>query len=163
MSSRDTISPFDPKDSDRNAIWEMLVPRDILAFVLADWSLVENDFKADGFYAIDAQKSANPDDWQMAFPDLASYRDEWLRQASQSRNTEYGEDLFEAVMRATRLETIDITDDRALARKHFNGTIKKADGSTDELLWKTHYYCQKGADGKWRITGFTGYLPNTDG
>ncbi|URK18933.1 hypothetical protein M9H61_05360 [Thalassospira sp. GO-4] len=56
--------PFPSTDTDRTRIWEMLVLRDIAAFVAADWSMVEDDFKADGFYAIDACKSDNPDDWK---------------------------------------------------------------------------------------------------
>lgn len=155
-------SPFPPSDTDRNHIWEMLVPRDIAAFVAADWSKVEADFKADGFYAIDACKSDNPDDWKMMFPDLGSYRDEWLRQAIEAQKITFAEDLYAGVFRSTKLEKIDITGNRALVRKHFNGRIKKADGTEDRLLWKTHYYCEKQDDGKWLITGFTGYLPNHD-
>ncbi|KEO53726.1 hypothetical protein [Thalassospira permensis] len=162
MSSRNIQSPFPADDADRNQIWEMLVPRDIAAFVAADWSMVQDDFKADGFYAIDACKSDDPDDWKMMFPDLSAYRDEWLRQAIVAQEIDYAEDLFDGVFRATDLSKIDITGNRALVRKHFNGTIKKTDGSTDRLLWKTHYYCEKQIDGKWLITGFTGYLPNHD-
>ncbi|RCK21290.1 hypothetical protein TH8_17715 [Thalassospira profundimaris] len=154
--------PFPSTDTDRTRIWEMLVLRDISAFVAADWSMVADDFKADGFYPIDACKSDNPDDWKMMFPDLGAYRDEWLRQAVDAQKIDFAEDLFDGVFRATRLEKIDITGNRALVRKHFNGRIKKADGTEDRLLWKTHYYCEKQPDGKWLITGFTGYLPNHD-
>tara|TARA_R110000868_G_scaffold16933_4_gene75122 strand:+ start:4920 stop:5414 length:495 start_codon:yes stop_codon:yes gene_type:complete len=162
MISAKTQSPFAADDTDRNQIWEMLVPRDIAAFVAADWSMVKDDFKADGFYAIDACKSDDPDAWKMMFPDLATYRDEWLRQAFSAQGIDYAENLFDGIFRATELSKIDITGNRALVRKHFNGTIKKADGSHDRLLWKTHYYCEKQPDGKWLITGFTGYLPNHD-
>ena len=154
--------PFPPSDTDRTQIWEMLVPRDIAAFVAADWSMVANDFKSDGFYAIDARKSDDPDAWQMMFPNLDAYRDEWIGQAIAAQKIDYAEDLYDGVFRATRLEKIDITGNRALVRKHFNGRIKKADGSEDRLLWKTHYYCEKKDSGKWLITGFTGYLPNHD-
>lgn len=155
-------SPFRASDSDRTQIWEMLVPRDIAAFVAADWSMVADDFKEDGFYAIDACKSDDVDTWKMMFPDLGAYRDEWLRQAIAARDIDFAEDLYDAVFRATKLERIDITGNRALVRKHFNGRIKKADGTEDRLLWKTHYYCEKQSGGKWLITGFTGYLPNHD-
>ncbi|MFH1803330.1 MAG: hypothetical protein ABID63_00390 [Pseudomonadota bacterium] len=160
MTKSDYSCPFTADDLDRCQIWEMLVVRDIAAFVAADWSQIADDFKADGFYAIDAQKSPNPDDWEMAFPNLDAYRDEWLRQAHESRKIKWAEDVFDAVMRATQLETIEISGNRALVRKHFNGTIKKADGTSDHLLWKTHYYCEKTPSGTWQITGFTGYLPH---
>ena len=52
MSNRTSQSPFPANDADRNQIWEMLVPRDIAAFVAADWSMVKDDFKMDGFYAM---------------------------------------------------------------------------------------------------------------
>lgn len=60
MTTAPNQSPFPASDLDRNQIWHMLVPRDIAAFVAADWSMVEDDFKADGFYAIDACTSMIP-------------------------------------------------------------------------------------------------------
>ena len=42
-------NPFPPGDPDRHAIWNMLVARDIDAFVAADWSMVAGDFVRDGF------------------------------------------------------------------------------------------------------------------
>ncbi|MGO7711721.1 hypothetical protein ACC666_36045, partial [Rhizobium johnstonii] len=48
--------------------WEMLVPRDIYAFLAADWSMVEHDFVEDGFICIDGLKEVSPDKWRLAFP-----------------------------------------------------------------------------------------------
>ena len=56
----------------------MLVPRDIKAFVDADWSMVEDDFIADDFMGINGNKNVNPDVWTISYPTLAQYRDEWL-------------------------------------------------------------------------------------
>src|SRR5690349_16729235 len=50
-----STNPF-PNDPDRSAIWTMLVPRDIAAFVSADWSMVEGDFVADDFMAINGNR-----------------------------------------------------------------------------------------------------------
>lgn len=154
-------NPF-PNDADRHFLWEMLVRRDIAAFMAQDWDMVDGDFDKQRFLGVDARKSPNPQDWKIAFPKLELYRDEWLRQARETANTKYAEDLNAAVYRATRLDEIEIQGNVALLRKKFNGTIKRADGGEDRLLWQTLYYCRNDGD-RWRITGFTGYLPYTPG
>lgn len=153
-----TNNPF-AGDNDREQIWEMLVRRDIEAFVTQNWSLVANDFDEARFLGIHAHGEANPDKWDAAFPTLASYRDEWLRQAAASAATDYAESLADGVHRATRLNVIDINGDVAVARKKFDGTIAKADGTQDILNWQTLYFCRRDGD-RWRITGFVGYMVN---
>ena len=149
-------NPF-ADDTDRATIWEMLVRRDIEAFVTQDWGMVSDDFDEQRFLGIHAHNSANPDDWDAAFPSLSVYRDEWLRQAAESAATAYAEPLSEGIHRATRLTEIDITGDVAVARKKFDGTIKRADGTDDTLNWQTLYFCRKTGD-LWKITGFVGYM-----
>lgn len=151
-------NPFPESDTARRAIWEMLVPRDIEAYLGADWSMVAGDFIAEGFLGVSANKDPNPDHWTLAFPTLAAYRDEWLRQAREGQNGSYGEDRRAAIYRTTRLEEIDITDATALVRKKFDGGIRKPDGSLDVMTWQTLYYCRR-VDDRWKIAGFTGYLP----
>jgi hypothetical protein len=73
------INPFDvEREPDRHYIWQQLVAVDSDAFVLGDWSMIENDFDADHFEGIRAYGSGNPDDWRVAFAYLASYRENWL-------------------------------------------------------------------------------------
>lgn len=151
-----TPNPF-TADADRAQIWEMLVERDIAAFIAPDWGMVAGDFVEQGFLGIHAHKSPNPDDWTAAFPTLSEYRDEWLRQAHDSAKVEFAEPLAEAIHRATSLKQIDITGDTAVAHKKFDGTVKLADGSVDTLNWQTLYYCRK-VEGRWKIAGFTGYM-----
>jgi hypothetical protein len=151
-----STNPF-PGDPDRSAIWEMLVPRDIAAFVASDWEMVAGDFIAARFTGLHAQTSRDPDDWTLAFPTLAAYRDEWLRQAAASAATRYAEDLEAAIHRATRLERIDLEGDSGLARKKFDGTVRLADGGQDRLNWQTLYLCRRDA-GRWKIAGFVGYM-----
>ncbi|MCX2722871.1 hypothetical protein ON753_10855 [Roseibium sp. DSM 29163] len=146
-------------DQDRSQIWDMLVRRDIDAFVAADWSMVADDFDTHAFFGVDARKRPNPDEWKLGFPDLESYKAEWLRQADEFGTTEFAEDARAAIFNATRLVDIDIEGARAIARKKFDGRIRKADGGEDRLLWQTLYYCVR-KDGRWKICGFTGYLPN---
>lgn len=150
-------NPF-PDDPDRRAIWDMLVERDIAAFVAADWSLVAGDFLEGQFLGIDGRGADNPDGWRVGFPTLAHYRDEWLRQASESQATAYAEDRSAAIHRATRLTEIEISGDVAVAHKKFDGTIARADGGQDRLNWQTIYLCRR-AEGTWKLTGFVGYLP----
>jgi hypothetical protein len=145
-------------DPDRSAIWTMLVTRDIAAFIAGDWSMVDGDFVHEGFLGIDAAGSANPDAWQVRFPTLSVYRDEWLRQAATTQATAYAEDVSAAIHRATSLQQIDITGDFAMAHKKFDGAIAKTDGTVDRLNWQTLYFCRKVA-GIWKLTGFVGYLP----
>lgn len=160
---RDPFSnPFPKSDEARHAIWHMLVPRDIDAFLSADWSMVANDFIEEGFIGISGNGDPNPDRWKLAFPSLAAYRDEWLQQARDFASERYGEDPRTAIFTTTTLEEIEIEGETALVRKKFDGGIRKADGSFDVMKWQTLYYCRL-HQGHWKISGFTGYLPNPMG
>lgn len=153
------INPFPAEDTARHAIWEMLVARDIKAFLTQDWSLVANDFAEDRFFGLHGHFLSNPDSWRMRFPTLEAYRDEWLRQAEDSARVEYAEPLEDALFQITTLRDIDISHERAVVHKKFDGTIARADGSTDRLNWQTLYFCSY-LDARWKITGFVGYLPH---
>jgi hypothetical protein len=155
-------NPFPPEDEARHAIWQMLVPRDIDAFLAADWSMVADDFVEEGFIGISGNRDGNPDTWRLAFPTLAAYRDEWLRQAADFATQSYGEDPRAAIFTTTTLEDIEVSGDTALVRKKFDGGIRKADGTLDVMRWQTLYYCRR-HEGAWKISGFTGYLPNPMG
>jgi hypothetical protein len=155
-------NPFPASDEARHAIWEMLVRRDIDAFLAADWRRVEDDFVEEGFIGIDAGKETSPDRWRLAFPTLGAYRDEWLRQAEDFAGQAFAEDPRTAIFATTTLEDIEISGGTALARKKFDGSILRADGGRDRMLWQTLYYCRRHG-GRWKISGFTGYLPNPMG
>ena len=155
-------NPFPEADGDRHAIWEMLARHDIDAYLAQDWGMVEGDFIAEGFFGLHAHGLSNPDSWKLAFPSLAAYRDEWLRQAAATAETEFAEPLRDALYRITTLRDIDIGDGVAVVRKKFDGTVAKADGSTDRLNWQTLYFCAV-ESGTWKITSFVGYLPNPMG
>ena len=150
-------NPF-ASDPDRNAIWTMLVERDIAAFVAADWGMVAGDFIEAQFLGIDGRGADNPDVWRIGFPTLAAYRAEWLRQAQESQASAYAEDRAAAIHRATTLSDIEISGDIALAHKKFDGSIARADGTADRLNWQSLYFCRK-VGGVWKLTGFAGYLP----
>ena len=111
----------------RRAIWEMLVPRDIDAFLAADWGMVADDFVEANFTGLDGRFLPSPDDWRLSFPTLEAYREEWLRQAREAKAARdggvYAEDARAAIFRATRLEEIEIEGEAALVRKRFDGGI----------------------------------------
>jgi hypothetical protein len=153
-----TTNPFPQGDRDRHEIWEMLVRRDIDAFLGQDWSMVDGDFIAEGFLGINAYRSEIPDSWRVGFPTLAAYRDEWLRQAAATAATAYAEPLRPALFRATNLRDIDVAGDIAVAHKKFDGSVARADGGKDVLNWQTLYFCRR-HDGRWKLTGFVGYMP----
>ena len=155
-------NPFPVSDVARHSIWEMLVPRDIDAFLAGDWSMVEHDFVEEGFIGIDGRKEVSPDKWRLAFPTLSAYRDEWVRQAEEFATQAFAEDTRTAIFTTTTLEDIEIEGDMALVRKKFDGGLSKADGTRDIMQWQTLYYCRL-HDGRWKICGFTGYLPNPMG
>ncbi|EHS51331.1 hypothetical protein PDO_1953 [Rhizobium sp. PDO1-076] len=155
-------NPFPESDTARHSIWEMLVTRDIDAFLAADWDMVAGDFVEEGFLGISGNRDANPDNWRLAFPNLAAYRHEWLKQAKEFAGESYGEDTRNAIFTTTTLEVIEVEGETALVRKKFDGGIKKADGSFDVMKWQTLYYCRL-HEGRWKISGFTGYLPNPMG
>lgn len=152
-------NPFPEGDADRHALWEMLVRRDFDAFLTQDWSLVADDFAEDRFFGMHAHFLNDADSWRLQFPDLQSYRDEWLRQAKETATLTLAEPLREALFRVTNMRDIDLDGDRAVLHKKFNGSIAKADGSALRLNWQTLYFCSK-INGNWKITGFVGYMPH---
>jgi enamine deaminase RidA (YjgF/YER057c/UK114 family) len=156
------INPFAATDKDRAAIWEMLAARDIRAFTAGDWSMVEGDFIREGFMGVDGRHSGDPDGWTLAFPDLAAYKEEWLRQAAAFRVTAPEKDAEAFLWRATVLRDIEINGDAALAHKKFTWDALKAEGKDVPANWQTLYHCRR-TDGGWKIAGFTGYLPSFAG
>ncbi|WP_223551896.1 Rid family hydrolase [Aestuariivivens sp. NBU2969] len=151
-------NPFTGIDKNKEDIWDMVVKRDIEAFVNQDWKMVEDDFHEEGFMGIDGGKSQSIDQWKLSFPNLESYKISWLQQAKEFHETSWGEDVTEALHRVTILQDIEIIGDAALLHKKFVGDIKKADGSYVETNWQTLYRCRK-INGQWKMVGFTGYLP----
>lgn len=157
------LNPFPADDADRSAIWKMLVPRDIDAFVAADWSMVADDFIETNFTGMSAHFQPDPQGFTLAFPTLAAYRTEWLRQAQDfgaaRANGAFAGDPRDGIFAATRLEEIEIDGNAALVRKKFDGRLAKADSTYDRMNWQTLYICRK-ESGRWKIAGFIGYLPH---
>lgn len=155
-------NPFPPDDPDRRALWEMLVARDIEAFVRQDWGMVADDFIEQGFMGVDGRGQGNPDGWRLSFPTLAHYRDSWLRDAREMAGRVQIDALRQAVYAATSLLDIEISGDAALLHKKFDGEIITDSGERVRMLWQTLYQCRK-VNGVWKIAGFVGYLPNPMG
>ena len=151
-------NPFPKSDIDRHQIWEMLVERDIIAFCREDWEMVDGDFIKKNFMGVDARGRHNPDSWRMTFSSLKAYKKEWLAQAADFAQTEWAEDPEKAIYEATTLRDIDIQGNSALVHKKFDGYINRKNGSRDRLNWQTLYRCRKVGD-RWKIAGFTGYMP----
>ncbi len=124
-----------------------------------DWPAIEADFDADHFEGVRCHNSANPADWELAFPTLASYRDSWLTAARDFAGKPFvGLSNREAIYTRTRLDRIDIAGDRALCHKTFSGDLMLTDGSVHsgarQTLYRVH---RRGA--AWKIVGFFGFLP----
>ncbi len=146
-------------DPDRAQIWEMLVDRDIRAFCAADWSMVADDFIVDGFMGLDGSKVPDPDQWTVNFPDLATYKKEWMRQADLFQTATWiGGDPVDQYLDLTSMTQIDIKGNAAVAHKKFDGTMTRTNGTSETFKWQTLYQCRK-VNGQWKIAGFIGYLP----
>lgn len=159
MTASNQRCPFDlGSDPDRAAIWDMLVARDIAAYVAGDWSMVEDDFVADCFFGIDAGKTADVDRWGPRFASLEAYRAEWLRQARETHALAVNETVASDLHALTDLSRIEVAGDFAIAHKKFDGTVRLKSGASDTLRWQTLYICRRVA-GRWKIAGFCGYLP----
>ena len=152
-------NPFPEADKDRHALWEMLVRRDIDAFLAADWNAVAEDFVEENFMGIDGRFLSNPDSWHLGFPDLNTYKTVWLDQAAEFKKQEFTTDIRTALFLTTTLRDIQIEGDSALLHKKFDGRIGVEGGTVLDLKWQTLYRCRK-LEGKWKIAGFVGYLHN---
>lgn len=154
-----STNPF-AHDPDRSEIWHILVQEDIEAFVAADFDRSRPRFDEAVFVGYDAKRSRNPDAWVVGFPSLDAYARLWTEQAKlfQSVRLAHGQDKAEFLFGLTDLSQIEITADRAIAHKKFNGRALTEQGTWMECLWQTLYLLRKTA-GLWKITGFVGYLP----
>jgi len=158
QSNNGNSNPFPPSDVDRHEIWEVLVHRDIAAFLEADWSKVADDFDSESFVGYSG--SSNPDHWTITFPSLAVYRKEWERQAVEFQEMKLvGEDTKTFLFRASLLTDIDVNHNAAMAHKKINGRAQTTAGQEVVRNWQTVYWLRRVA-GRWRVTGFLGYLPN---
>jgi hypothetical protein len=155
-----TANPFHATiDSDRHHIWQRLIVADSEAFAAGDWPAIEPDFEAEQFEGIRCHNSANPAEWEIAFPTLADYRDSWLAASREFATKRFvGLTNRQAIYARTRLHRIDIAGDRALCHKTFSGNLALADGTTHggsrQTLYRLHRRC-----GAWKIVGFLGFLP----
>jgi len=147
-------------DADRAQIWEMLVARDIRAFVAGDWSQVAGDFLPEAFFALDGRMRSDPDSWRLGPGALEDYRALWLEQSATTRDL--GVDVEAALHEATTLRDIEVNGERALAHKKFDGRVRRRDSGSMHLHWQTLYMCRKLA-GTWKIAGFIGYLSHPFG
>src|SRR5262249_4216005 len=146
------MNPFDRRsDLDRLEIWQRLVEADCEAFANGNWAMIEPDFDAENFEGGRCFHSLNPDDWQVVFPELASYRDSWLAAAKEFRDKKFATVThLEALLHRTHLGQIDMCGDRALARKKFFGDVQFDDGKVLDDRRQTLFRLRR-RGGEWKI------------
>ena len=154
------MNPFE--DPEHRSIWEILVHHDIEGFIRQDWSLCEADFLETGFVGIDGCFSDDPDNWELTYPNLESYRIAWLSQSREFASHEYTENPRDRLFTSMKLAWIKINGPNALALKIIDGSIRRVDGEEIQLSWQSLFLCRK-VDGCWKINGFVGYLPHSMG
>lgn len=136
------------------SIRHILIERDISAFVAADWEAVRPDFDADAFTGYGGSSGV----MRLEYPTLESYRVSWLQQAEQFRGLDAAR-LTDQLHAAQRIDRVDVSGDRALATKLFDGTVEEPTGEL-RLAWTTYYFLRLDPrEQRWLITGFAGYLP----
>lgn len=153
-------NPFDPAtDPDRHTIWDRLIVADTEAFAVGDWQRIDADFDPTRFEGLRAMDSCDPALWQIVFPTLQSYRDNWLKSADEFRRKKFvGLTHRDALYARCRLDRIDINGERAIAVKKFSGTVPCEDGSSISGRRQTLYRLHRIA-GHWKVVGFVGFLP----
>jgi enamine deaminase RidA (YjgF/YER057c/UK114 family) len=159
MTGQPEANPHGAADPDRRALWEMLVTRDIEAFVVGDFDRVAGDFDPVRFSSIDARGSSNPDLWSLALTEITDYKAEWLRQTELFRRD--FDDPADVLYAATTIDHIEISGAQALVHKRFDYLARARSGALVPLRWRTIYQCRRSeADpARWLITGFVGFLP----
>lgn len=150
------MNPYPPDDADRRAIWDIIVLRDTDFFLSSDWSLVAEDYVPTGFLGIECGLSLNPADWRPAYPTVEMYRDAAI--AGRWNPDDFAEPLREAWLACQSLSQIDIAGDAALAHKRIDGRIARRSVEPLELHWRSVFHLRR-TGGRWRISGFNGYLP----
>lgn len=154
------INPFNHQETDRYQIWEMLVQRDIEAFIQNDWDAVSGDFIEEIFMGITAKSLDKSNSWELTFPNLNTYKKYWQDSARDFSKIKWNGDAQKLLYEAITLRDIDISDDSALVRKKIDGRFPTKIGLFEQQNWQILYSCRKVAE-QWKITGFTRHLPNT--
>lgn len=142
-------------EADVEEILDVTWRRDSAAFARGDWAAVEDDFDTDAFVGHQGGEPLGAP-WRIGFPTLASYRDLWLEQSVLLRAGQADAELEAQILESSRIAGIEVVGQWALVRKEFDGWAGSADNRT-RLLWRTYYFLRR--EGRWRITGFVGYLP----
>jgi hypothetical protein len=154
-------NPFNQHtEPDRHTIWRMMIVDDSEAFIARDFSRIENDFDAQNFEGLRCGMSGNPVNWTITFPDLISYRANWLESAKKFAELKFRDVTpLEAIYARCALARIDVVGDRAVAHKHFSGSLVLTDGTTYAPGQRQTLYRLHRQQGRWRIAGFLGQLP----
>jgi hypothetical protein len=153
------VNPFPESDADRREIWQQLIVADSEAFAAGNWKRIEDYFDWDNFEGLRAMNSTNPTDWQIVFPNLQTYRDNWLAASEDFRKKNFvGLTTLEALYVRCSLDQIAINENRAIAVKKFAGRVECQDGSNISGDRQTLYRLHR-LNGRWKIVGFLGFIP----
>ncbi len=154
-------NPFPLSDRDRHELWDMLVARDIEAFVEGGWPRIAEDFIPETFIGIDGNGSPDRAEWDLRYSTVASYRQRWEASSRELLANAEQQALRAALYEASTLRRIDVNGDAAVVHKELKGALPTR-GKATIIDWTTLYFCRR-AEGRWRIQGFLGYLPTTPG
>ena len=153
-------NPYDSAvDAHRHELWQMLVVRDVDAFIAADWSICDSDFAHDRFEGISAHGSLDPINWTLRYPTVASYREDWLEMAKRFLNVPLAAVSHrELLYQMQTFAKVEISDGRAIVWKQFRADEPLANGQRYRISAQSVYRLHR-IDDRWKIVGFVGYLP----
>ena len=153
------VNPYDASsDSDRHALWQILIARDSEAFAVADWSLCDGDFAYDRFEGLSANGSFDPINWSLRYSTVESYRDDWLQMADRYMSTPLAVSHRELLYRMQKFAKVESSDGRAIVWKQFWADEPLVGGGRYSLSAQSVYRLHR-IGGCWKIVGFVGYLP----
>jgi hypothetical protein len=144
---------------DEQKIWECLIFRDFLAFSASDWSIIQEDFVETNFYGISARNTLDKNKWCIGYPNLESYKEDWLKSSIILNGKKIEDDLFKVLMESSKLTKIQISDNVALVTKVFNGRCAVKNESDIIFDW-TSFFTMRKLKSSWKIESFIGYIPN---
>lgn len=151
-------NPFDPADYDRHAIWETHVRREIEAFLKSDWKAVLDNFDQESFIAINANYSASPSEWAIAFSTLTAYRDHWLSKSQDAMERSDLKRITDAMFAGCTIARLEFDGDTALMTQHFDGCTPRRDGADEPYRAQSVLTLRK-AGPAWRIVTLICSLP----
>ncbi len=149
-------NPFKP-NSEKHEVWNILIKNDFEGFLDQNWEFVASDYLEPGFFGINMNKTSNTELWQLSFPSLASYKNQWINDSIEFKKNNFDCDPREVFYATTHLENFEFFDNVMMVHKVFDGELPIKNGPSIPLNWRSLFVLRK-EHSRWQIASFTGYI-----